>query len=94
MNGSSAAEDTVQTFQDVQLEVAHDQPLPQQQQHLQQRRQQGLDSETPSPQNLGAAGGDGDRGERLRGEISMLSPMQQNTTNLAPTHGIFFYINI
>jgi hypothetical protein len=59
VNGSSAADDTIQAFQEVHLEA-------------------------PSPTHEDPQQPD-DRGERVRAEISMLSPMQQNAS-VAPTH--------
>ena len=69
----------MQTFQDVQLEAAPS----------------SSSLHSPAlhpPSSAGSSGavedddGDDERGERVRAEISMLSPMQHSTASIAPTH--------
>ena len=70
MNGSTAAEDTLQTFQEVQLEAAED--------------ESGGDAAMVDPSSAtldvpeaNLDNGGSERGERVKGEISMLSsPLQ------------------
>ena len=84
MNGSTtAAEDTLQTFQEVQLEAAEDED----EDGAEAATAAGassssatLDVPEASLDNGGGNGGS-ERGERVKGEISMLSsPLQVRTT--------------
>ena len=78
MNGSTtAAEDTLQTFQEVQLEAAEDEDEDGAEAAAASSSSATLDVPEASLDNGSGGSGGSERGERVKGEISMLSsPLQ------------------
>ena len=87
INGSTAAEDTLQTFQEVQLEAAEDEEESEDKSEaaVVAPSSATLDVPEASLDNGAGAGGGSERGERVKGEISMLSsPLQVRTRKNVP----------
>ena len=87
MNGSTAAEDTLQTFQEVQLEAAEDDNEENDEAAVVSPSSASATLDVPdaNPENGGS-----ERGERVKGEISMLSSplqVQSNPHNGSPDIG-------
>ena len=90
INGSTAAEDTLQTFQEVQLEAAEDEEESEDKSEAAVVAPSSATLDVPEV-NLdnGGGGGGSERGERVKGEISMLSsPLQVRTKIMTQLGGI------
>ena len=88
INGSTtAAEDTLQTFQEVQLEAAEDEDEDGAEAATAAASSSSATLDVPeaSLDNGAGGGGGSERGERVKGEISMLSsPLQVRTRKNVP----------
>ena len=86
MNGSTtAAEDTLQTFQEVQLEAAEDEDEDGAEAATAAAASSSATLDVPEASLDNGSGGGSERGERVKGEISMLSsPLQVITRENVP----------
>ena len=77
INGSTAAEDTLQTFQEVQLEAAEDENEDDNGEAAVVAPSSSTSATLDVPEVAAPTNGGSERGERVKGEISMLSsPLQ------------------
>ena len=83
INGSTAAEDTLQTFQEVQLEAAEDEEESEDKSEAAVVAPSSATLDVPEVNLDNGGGGGSERGERVKGEISMLSsPLQVRTRKM------------